>query len=434
MTTPKAAGKDRYGERVYRIPRRDTGELVERPGITRVMKVAAAPALETWKMKMVATGLANRPDLVALAVTDPYGASKQAIDAGKAAANSGTALHAVSELVDAGVDPSTLPEVVRSPMETYARACAEMGMVVIEREVTVGRDDHLYAGTADHIVTLSNVPTISGTVVADLKTGKSVYPDTALQLAAIANAQWIFDADDQAHRDMPEVRTDVGLVIHLTEKGCRFIPLDLTGAWEVFCGLLDAWWWQQRKGIVGKPLTATTDAVDDPFDGVAAPIATAGLADPITVERLKARISVLEPSVVEALAAAWPEGVPTIKTGGLTPDHVAAIEAVCVRVEAAHRAPFPPYSEPYPTPGEPVAPVVRSPKVATDDPRIAVLQARVAALPEFWQGVVIDGAKAKDVPAFASGRATEADLALVSDLLDGAECGAAEEAGTALSA
>ena len=54
MTTPKAASTDKYGERVYLIPRRGETDPVERPGITRVMKVLAAPALETWKMKKVA--------------------------------------------------------------------------------------------------------------------------------------------------------------------------------------------------------------------------------------------------------------------------------------------------------------------------------------------------------------------------------------------
>jgi len=261
MTSPKAATKDTYGNRIYPIPHPMSGEVVELWSVTRLIDLLAKPALVTWKMKMVATGLSRRPDLVALAGADPYNAANQAIDAARDAANLGTAVHSFTELADAGTLPPVeqLPDAVRPHMNHYADAMVRHGWRVIAAEQTVHNHELGYAGTFDRVLELPDL----GVVVADIKTGKSVYPEIALQLAALANAEGIWDPDT-GFSAMPEgLRTDLGVCIHLTPKACKVIPVDLTeaiGAWRAICAIRRF----QRTKPIGKALTGITPAPDKP--------------------------------------------------------------------------------------------------------------------------------------------------------------------------
>ena len=185
----------------------------------------------------------------------------------------------------------------------------------------------------------------------DIKTGKDVWPDTALQLGTYSGAEFIWqppadselpqyweafkrlsldiargenfrdyaprarkwseDAKKKAyatlddlyweefgqydgHRPMPEgLRTDLGVVVLLHEDSCELIPLKLDGALDVIGGLCTVWGWNQRgRDVVGEPMAPGTLTMRSSL-----------------VERIQG-LSSLD---LEKFATLWPTGVPTLK-------------------------------------------------------------------------------------------------------------------------
>ena len=174
-----------------------------------------------------------------------------------------------------------------------------------------------------------------GRLVVDIKTGRAVYADTALQLAAYANALYLWDGTglcpmpgrDALGRKSDEraVRTDLGLIIHLRSEAGAVIPVNLREGWRAFTSLCALRRWKEREGsVLGEPL---------PLSG-----------DGKRREWLKGRIATLETidGALEELARCWPLGVPTFKNGS---DHTAAqLEQIERAVGAAEKnfdAPFP---------------------------------------------------------------------------------------------
>lgn len=87
-------------------------------------------------------------------------------------------------------------------------------------EATVFNRSQAYAGTLDAIVRLTLPDGSTLVVIVDFKTGKAVYPEVALQLAAYARAEFV-GAPDGVTELAPEA-IDAGAVLHLTPKGYQF--------------------------------------------------------------------------------------------------------------------------------------------------------------------------------------------------------------------
>lgn len=334
MTTPRAARTNSYGQRTYPVPHPETGELHDLPSWSTLKKLLAAPALETWKLKGVARQIALRPDLQMLAA-DPetvYQAVKDALNANNDKANIGTGIHRFCELSDRGVlDLSMVPTAARAHVDQYVAARERYGWELVEAEVTVARfprvgDPAGWAGTADRFLRFPGF----GVVVADLKTGDSVWPDTAQQLAAYADADciWAAPSDDdlpefvkhrtelehdiaaganipkgrkkwseaaikaaradldtfywsefaihKGHRPMPEgLRRDVGVVVHARPDSCIPVLVNLdteVPAVEVVKSVARIWGWQRGdKAVVLGPMGVGHSPVpeDDDASGAA---------------------------------------------------------------------------------------------------------------------------------------------------------------------
>jgi hypothetical protein len=73
-----------------------------------------------------------------------------------------------------------------------------------------------YAGTLDAIVEVDGK-----LLVVDYKTGKGVYPEVALQLAAYRHAEFTVVGDEE----VPLPKVEGGAVLHLTPKGYRWIEV-----------------------------------------------------------------------------------------------------------------------------------------------------------------------------------------------------------------
>jgi hypothetical protein len=317
MTAPVAARTNQWGARTYPIPVPGEDQVRDLPAVSQVLRVLDAPGLNIWKQKLIAEQLALRPDLLLLA-SDPatrWNAIQQALDSSKSAANTGTAIHRFTELVDNDtLDWDLVPEAAKPWVSQYAEAKARYGWEMVYKEVTVFNHAMGYAGTTDGYLKIPGY----GVVVADTKTGSNIYADQALQLSFYANAEGIWtspadtelteylsaqaqlDEDSANGENIPEgrrkwsaeaikvaqaeinetkwreyarkgsfspmpadLRTDVGFILHLGPDKCELVPMNLDGAKDVIRGMCNVYWWKQRKDIVQKPLSGDVERTVD---------------------------------------------------------------------------------------------------------------------------------------------------------------------------
>jgi hypothetical protein len=219
---------DRFGR--YLLPDPHTGE--ERAW-TRVSTVARTLAdeyhLARWGERMVAKGLALRPDLIAgAAAADPdtdkdtlNSITKQAKDAAasKAGANFGTALHAFTATVDRGETPTAVPPPLDRDLAAYRDLMAAANLRVEHVERVVVLPDLGVAGRLDRIV--AQPPGVTKSVpraILDLKSGKDLsygWLEIAMQQAMYAHGALMWDPVRGAYEPMPEVDQHRALVLHL---------------------------------------------------------------------------------------------------------------------------------------------------------------------------------------------------------------------------
>jgi hypothetical protein len=291
MTAPSAA-LDRPGEgRVYPVLTVDG--WVEHPNTTGIISVLDPKHLSDWRLKMAMLGAGMRDDLsarIAAAHLLPTGkerngelrriaedavAAGQVFERGHLANDAGTAKHSLTERLDELVAPGAVREVdelgLPKPLAEIAReyvACMA-GVEVILTEVTVCHSAG-YAGTIDRVIRFKPLDVHTavfdqydlgrGSFAFDAKFG-TVHDTVAMQLAAAANAETIWDASSETHSPLPDdLRRDVGFVFN-PDKG--LIPVDLTGAFEAFLGALAVKRYQMQ-GI--KPLKPALGKRSDLID------------------------------------------------------------------------------------------------------------------------------------------------------------------------
>jgi hypothetical protein len=100
----------------------------------------------------------------------------------------------------------------------------------VASEFTVWSDTYGYAGTGDWYAYIGNA-----LVLGDHKTGNNVYPDTAMQLSALANADYILEVDGT---EKPLPKFDRFAVLHIRPLHSKLIPVEHTDEWfKAFLGL-----------------------------------------------------------------------------------------------------------------------------------------------------------------------------------------------------
>lgn len=209
-----------------------------------------------WKMRGLAKGLADRPDLVRLAAALPYSpAFVEDIQANRAAgreldividraldqagidvkADYGTAIHLRTEPGNTEQDPD---EKQMKDVEATWDLWARLGVVHIGTEIFTANDQLRVAGTFDH---LTYVPTV-GIIVTDKKTSSKAKAAYDVQLADYANSD-VYNAETDQRMTLEEyvasqgwdpalLRRDVGLLWWVKNGKCEARWLDLTAGWE----------------------------------------------------------------------------------------------------------------------------------------------------------------------------------------------------------
>lgn len=192
--------------------------------------------LQQWEKRMVALGLASRKDL--LLSVSAHRDDKQALNricgeakeasAASAAATTGTALHALTELIDRGQKlPDGLPDEVIADLDAYAAATKALKSVMIEQFCVL--DTLKIGGTPDRVVEIGGQR-----YIADLKTGSIDWG--ALKIAAqlaVYSRSYTYD-HTTGERGVHEADVNRGIVIHLPagQATCELHWIDLKAGWE----------------------------------------------------------------------------------------------------------------------------------------------------------------------------------------------------------
>lgn len=248
MTQPKLAEKTDRG-RFYRHPGRN-GESLN-PSITNIKDMKAIP-LAGWASRKCAEYTAD--NIAALASLSPAevkdlvrGAPWRGDPDKPNEAGIGDIVH---EWIDSYVKTGTAPNTEvyydgdghehPAPI-TAKRMWRQFGGVIerykpefIESEFTVWSDAHGYAGTADLAAYIGPQRWVT---LIDNKTGKQPYPDMAMQLGALAYADFILDVDG-TERDIPKFTHFA--ILHIRPMSATLVPVpkEAIDAWfAAFLGL-----------------------------------------------------------------------------------------------------------------------------------------------------------------------------------------------------
>lgn len=233
MTAPALAVHVRGRGRHYEHP--ESGELV--PSITNIIGILDKPAIPRWAAKKVAEQAwtlretledLGRDEAIDILKGSPWRNSKRAADRG-------TTIH---DYLYARANKRSTPELEGDALR-YKAAADEFLKAYDPKfrltEFTVFGDG--YAGTADALAVIGG-----RSLIVDYKTSKALYPEIALQLAAIRHANEVVVEGEL----LPLQDVDGCAGVLLTPDGCDVQEIATDGAYEAFLGCLAAWHWRDR--------------------------------------------------------------------------------------------------------------------------------------------------------------------------------------------
>lgn len=302
-------------------------------------------ALDQWRKRQVAIGLALSPPLVER-VAAHYDDRKQldriaeeAMTVAKAheAGGRGVAAHRITERLDLEqlVIDTPLSDAVKAAW-TEALTNAQLGVVPEYIERIVVYPEQRIAGRFDRIFRRPD----GSLVIGDLKTGERAvdYPHSiACQLALYAHAPLMAGpipnggGSTEQFEPLPdELNRRRGVVIHLTAGGTVDVyEIDIDAGWGVCERIIfPVLEWRRHSGLI-VPLGVTVDRAPDPANSI---------GNEWVAERL--RTLAANDTARATVARLWPDGCPPKPPW--TAEQVDAIATVLDRVETDVQAPFPP--------------------------------------------------------------------------------------------
>lgn len=181
------------------------------------------PALINWAARSVAEFAVG--NLATLAATAAEQGPDAAVELARAAPSSqrdaagavGTAVHAWAEAHALGAEPAPPTAAQRPYLDALNEFWRDWRPVYVGAEMTVYNRQWGYAGTLDAVLDMAGARWL-----LDAKTGKGVYGEVALQLAAYRSAEFV-GLPDGTEAPMPQV--DRCAVLHLRPEGYRLVPV-----------------------------------------------------------------------------------------------------------------------------------------------------------------------------------------------------------------
>ena len=160
-----------------------------------------------------------------------------------AAADAGTEAHKAIERHILGEPIGDLGELAQASFENFLEFEKQLEPRWEASELTVFNPTAKYAGTLDFI---AEIPALGeGLTLGDIKTGKGVYPEAALQLAAYRFAEFATTAHNNEKVDMP--KTERAVVLHLRPDSWELVPVQAdTEAFQMFLHVSNVAWFTRR--------------------------------------------------------------------------------------------------------------------------------------------------------------------------------------------
>jgi hypothetical protein len=234
------------------------------PGVTSILKVIdKSDALMSWAARQTAEAALDMfyltdpekdvltPLEVLVSTVGRQGAIKALTSRSSwkrdEAAALGTAVHGYADdHINGRPIPDDLPAVQRDYVTVYEDWWKAAGWTVRTSEAYLVHTAHGYGGTLDLLCRDRD----GRTVLADIKTGKGVYSEAVLQLAAYGNAELI---QTPAGDLFPMPAVDRYAILHVTKDGVREIEVSI-GALELLAwgAAIDLYQW--HRTVKGKRL------------------------------------------------------------------------------------------------------------------------------------------------------------------------------------
>lgn len=175
------------------------------------------------------------PDAVAGAVDwlrgSPYRSRERKADLG-------TAVHAFVEARILGTPAPEPPEDAAPHMAHFARFVDEWRPEFLAAETTVWNRTESYAGTLDFVARIGG-----RLLLVDTKTGKDVYPEVALQLAALSHGEFVLMPDGSEEPLPGPIEGHAAL--HLTADGYALRPVHVDQrTWDTFRYCREVFRWE----------------------------------------------------------------------------------------------------------------------------------------------------------------------------------------------
>jgi hypothetical protein len=235
--------------------------------VTTILQAVPKPALINWAKKFTAEyAVEHISALNELIAADPDGA----VDWLKGAAyrdrnrkaEIGSQIHAASEAYVLGKPFPKWPATIEKQMLAFERFLADYEPEFSMTEASVYNRSERYAGTLDGIVTIDG-----RVLVGDIKSGKAIYPEVALQLAAYRFAEFIGAPDGSEKAMYP---TDGAFALHLPAEGGSYDVVDVRADEEVFKAFLymrESFRWMEElsKTVLLGPLQAGGNEAERAF-------------------------------------------------------------------------------------------------------------------------------------------------------------------------
>lgn len=224
--------------------------------VTTILEAYPKKALQYWAAREVSNWVAdNLAAVTALLQSDrdaaietmrnaPYRGSGKARDIG-------SDLHAIVEAHALGTELPIWTDAEAPYVPHIFAFLRDFDVEVEMSEATVANHTYRYAGTLD-LIALVRAMAQPVRLLIDVKTGKEVYPETALQISAYRNADVVV-MPDGSEVAMPQV--DGGAVLNITPEGYRFYPIRCDQpVFDVFLFVREVYRYleQTGKGVIGQ--------------------------------------------------------------------------------------------------------------------------------------------------------------------------------------
>ncbi|HZW73364.1 MAG TPA: hypothetical protein VFF43_07440 [Caldimonas sp.] len=231
------------------------------PGVTAILQQVPKPALNDHGGKITAAYAVDHWDeLSRMSVSERLDALNAVRrDELRAASKRGTTVHRLAAGLNAG-ERVAVPEELAGYVDSYLDFLHRVDPIVIAVELVVASRAHRYCGTADLVADLPAL-VLDGELLdpcrwlLDVKTGKGVYAESALQTTAYSRADVYLDGERV--RPLRELRIKRCGVLHVRSDGWDLRPLDDgEDTWAYFLHLR---WMHDRREVMREWVGAAVD-------------------------------------------------------------------------------------------------------------------------------------------------------------------------------